>query len=193
MKFGKPLYIPDQKIYKSEITDGFRCESVCENASLTPAPESFILSLKAPLTQALIQNTKGWFSKALTEGWLLEKVQLLFPNETLPTDFEGSLIWEAKTLVISKELFVFQMELVEKKETPKIIIDFPEEPKPVQQKHVRREKQLTREELKRLVMREREKAARALFRAERLTQEYCELYGDETDWEESDSSGEDEN
>jgi hypothetical protein len=37
-----------------------------------------------------------------------------------------------------------------------------------------------------LVRRERERAGRALFRAERLTQEYCQLYGEDTDWEESD-------
>jgi hypothetical protein len=185
MKFGKPLYIPDQKIYKSELADGFRCESVCENTTLTPPPETFLGSLKEGLIQALILNTKGWFSKPLTEAWLLQKVQLSFPNETLPTDFEGTLVWQAKTLVISKELFVFQLELVEKRETPKVVIEFPEEPKPFMKK----EKQvLTREELKAKVMIERQRAAKALFRAERLTQEYYELYGDETDWEESDSS-----
>jgi hypothetical protein len=49
----------------------------------------------------------------------------------------------------------------------------------------------TRQQLdKQKVMRVREKAARALFHAERLTQEYCTAYGEDTDWEEEDEEEE---
>jgi hypothetical protein len=41
-------------------------------------------------------------------------------------------------------------------------------------------------------MRAREKAARALFHAERLTQEYCSIYGEDTDWEEEEDEEEEE-
>ena len=51
----------------------------------------------------------------------------------------------------------------------------------------------TRQQLdKKKVMRAREKAARALFQAERLTQEYCAVYGEDTDWEEEDEEEEEE-
>jgi len=188
MKFGKPIYLADKKIYKSELIDGFRCEVTCEAGVLSPSLDVFLPQLKLPLTQTIVQNTKGWFSKPLTEGWLVEKIQILFPTMDLPIDFEGSLVWQAKELIISKENFVFHMELVEKKEVQKVVIDFPEEEPPKVQ--VRRKEPLSREELKKLVLKERGRAARALFRAERLTQEYCELYGDETDWEESDEESE---
>jgi hypothetical protein len=36
----------------------------------------------------------------------------------------------------------------------------------------------------------RSKAARALFAAERATQMYCQLYGEDTDWETTDSETE---
>jgi hypothetical protein len=199
MKFGKPLYISEKKIYKSEIADGFRCEVTCENNQLTPPIESFIQTLRIPLTQAIIQNTKGWFSKALTEGWLSERIQLSFPTDSISDNFEGTLTWQAKELSISKEEFIFHMELVEKRETPKVVIDFSEEPEPEPEEvkqQIRRREPLNRKDFKEKVMVERSRAGRALFRAERLTQEYCQLYGEETDWEESDDengSGKDEN
>ena len=197
MKFGKPLYKSEKKIYRSEIADGFRCEVTCENNQLTPPIESFIHSLRTPLTQSLIQNTNGWFSKPLTESWLSEKIQLSFPTDSISDNFEGTLIWQAKDLSISKDEFVFHMELVEKREAPKVVIDFPEEPEPEEVKQQTRHREpLNRKDFKAKVMVERDRAGRALFRAERLTQEYCQLYGEETDWEESDDesgSGQDEN
>jgi hypothetical protein len=185
MKFGKPTYVAEQKIYSSQITDGFRCEVMREANTFTPALESFLPSMKFTLTQAIIQNTKGWFTKPLTESWLADRIQILYPIEDLSADFEGTLIWEGKSLVISKDKFIFGCELVEKKGLEKVMIEFPEDEPPV-----RRKEPLTKEQFKQLVLRERERAGRALFRAERLTQEYCQLYGEDTDWEESDSEEE---
>jgi cytidylate kinase len=37
----------------------------------------------------------------------------------------------------------------------------------------------------------RNKAAKALYRAEQETQRYCELYGEDTDWEDDDSDDSD--
>ena len=204
MKFGKPIYLADQRSYKSEITDGFRYETSLENNSFSPTRETFVTTIKPSLIQTVVQNTKGWFSKPLTEAWLTDRIEILFPIQDLSQEFEGTLIWEAKELVISKDKFTFGTVLIEKKETPKVMIDFPEidfqdekkqsDPSRISQTclkcskvgTVRRRDQLTREEFKQLVRDERERAGRALFRAERLTQEYCQLYGDETDWEESD-------
>ena len=184
MKFGKPTYLADKKIYTSEISDGFRCESLFENKSFTPALESFQETLKPSLTHIVITATKGWFSKGLTEQWLSERIFLQFPNNDL-SDFEGTLVWQATTLVISKEQFIFHMSLIEKREVEKILIEFPEEIPP--EKPIRQNSSIPREDLKRKVLKAREIAGRALFKAERLTQEYCDAYGDETDWEESDT------
>jgi hypothetical protein len=195
MKFGKPVYNSEKKIYRSEIADGFRCEVTCENNQLTPPIESFITTLRTPLTQAVILNTNGWFSKPLTEAWLSEKIRLLFPTIDITPNFEGTFIWQAKELSISKDEFVFHMELVEKREAPKVVIEFLEEPEEVKQE-TRRRLPVNRKDFKAKVLVERARAGRALFRAERLTQEYCQLYGEETDWEESDNesgSGQDEN
>jgi hypothetical protein len=188
MKFCPPLYISDKKIYRSEIKEGFRCEAECENTLLTPSLHQFIESQKGPLVEIIIQQTKGWFSKPLTEKWLQDRIFILFPTLDVSQEFEGTLKWEATELEISKERFEVKMSLVEKVEKQKVVIDFPEEPEEVETKvrHIPK----TKEEFKGLVLRERARAGRALFRAERLTQEYCQLYGEDTDWEESeDESG----
>ena len=188
--FGKPVYVADKKLYKSELTDGFRYETSLENKIYTPTSETFIANLKPSLINTIIQNTKGWFSKPLTEAWLSERIEILFPIENLSSDFEGTLVWQAKELVISKDKFIFGTALIEKKENPKVMIDFPEIDFSEEKKQgSRRRDNFTREQFKELVRRERDRAGRALFRAERLTQEYCQLYGEETDWEESDEEG----
>lgn len=192
MKFGKPVYVADKKIYKCEVSGVFRCESKCENNTLTPQPESLLSQVKGWLIPGIIENTKGWFSKPLTEAWLSDKINIHYPKEDIPEGFEGNIEWEVKELIISKDSFLFNTAIVEKKEFLKVLIEFPEEvpPEPKQKEGVRRKDNLTREQFKELVRRERDRAGRALFRAERLTQEYCELYGEETDWEESDEEEE---
>ena len=203
MKFGKPKYDSALKIYNSEISEGLRCEMRCESGTWHPSPESLQAQAHTPLLHQILESTKSWFSKPITEDWLKTRIQ---HSMTLPDlgDFEGRLIWEVKTLAISKEVFLFTWQIVEQIPDEKISFEEPasvaepvatleeseipetSEAEPVGIGPTRR--QLFKQE----VLSARYRAARLLYKAELLTQEYSKLYGEDTDWEEdfSDSDSE---
>ena len=211
MKFTKPAYDAKARIYTCDITDGFRlCVRREGGAFLKEFSDCIDTNERI---KHLIHATQGWFSKPLTEDFLNGKIRYDIPTADIPPTFEGSVEWQAKKLVISKESFLFACAIVALVEDEKLSLDFPDD------EHLQEEQQQqqqeaalveeipmgaaeeeegevigigpTRQQLdKKKVMRAREKAARALFQAERLTQEYCTVYGEDTDWEEEDEEEE---
>ena len=208
MKFTKPAYDAKARIYSCDITDGFRLCVRRESGSFVKEFSDCIDTNER--IKHLIHTTQGWFSKPLTEDFLNGKIRYDIPTADIPPTFEGSVEWQAKKLLISKESFLFICEIVAKVEDEKLSLDFPDD-EHMQQKQAQEDAALaeeipmgaekeggevigigpTRQQLdKKKVMRAREKAARALFHAERLTQQYCTVYGEETDWEEEDEEEE---
>jgi len=203
MKFGKPKYDSALKIYNSEISEGLRCEMRCENGTWNPSIESLQAQVHTPLLHQILESTKSWFSKPITEEWLKTRIQ---HSMTLPDlgDFEGRLVWAVKTLAISKEVFLFTWTIVEQIADEKISFEEPV-PEPVtslEESEIPEISEATvepvgigptrRELFKQEVLSARYRAARLLYKAELLTQEYSKLYGEDTDWEEdvSDSDSE---
>jgi hypothetical protein len=210
MKFTKPAYDAKARIYSCDITDGFRLCVRRESGSFVKEFSDCIDTNER--IKHLIHTTQGWFSKPLTEDFLSGKIRYDIPTADIPPTFEGSVEWQAKKLLISKESFLFICEIVAQVEDEKLSLDFPDD-EHMQQKQDQEDAVLaeeipmgaeqegsevigigpTRQQLdKKKVMRAREKAARALFHAERLTQEYCAIYGEDTDWEEEEDEEEEE-
>jgi hypothetical protein len=210
MKFTKPAYDAKARIYTCDITDGFRL-SVRREGGVFVKELSDLINTNERITH-LISVTQGWFSKPLTEEFLNGKIRYDIPTEDIPPTFEGSVEWQAKKLVISKDSFSFTCAIVALLEDEKLSLDFPDDEQQQQQQQqqdaaldeeipmgaAEEEGEIigigpTRQQLdKKKVMRAREKAARALFHAERLTQEYCAIYGEDTDWEEEEDEEEEE-
>lgn len=211
MKFTKPAYDAKARIYTCDITDGFRL-CVRREGGVFVKEFSDCIDTNERIAH-LIYATQGWFSKPLTEEFLNGKIRYDIPTADIPPTFEGSVEWQAKKLVISKESFLFICAIVSQVEDEKLSLDFPDDD--ALHAHVQAQPQLqaeeeipmgaggeqgevigigpTRQQLdKKKVMRAREKAARALFQAERLTQEYCAVYGEDTDWEEEEEEEEEE-
>ena len=191
MKFQKPTFDSLQQVYLSEIKEGIRCEATRnDEKQFTPDISTFYTTIKDSFTDMIIQQTKGWFQKPLTKEWLQTRITFHIPTQEIPEEFEGQCIWDLKSLRISKEKFDFIFGLVEMKEAEKVMISF-EEPEPEVIKQPSEKQQMTRRfEDKQKVLKMRSKAARALFVAERATQMYCQLYGEDTDWETTDSETE---
>lgn len=210
MKLSKPVYDSAAKLYSCQVTDGIRF-SVRHDV-----PPETCVDIPS-LTQFLITSTKGWFSKPLTPEFLQGKVNTSFcvvgEGKDSPTDttFEGTLEWAIYELVISKDVFLFRHSLVNRIPDEKISIEFPEDSvedsNPAQSSQVQesQEEQIafaedssaplgigpTRQQhQKTLVLKARSKAARALFHAERLTQQYYEEFGEDTEWEDEQSDAE---
>ena len=190
MKVGKPSYDSSAKVYTCELKDGFRFESECVDSVFTPSLDS-VSELVPGLVTQLLTDTKGWFSKPLTADWLTPRIHFDVPT---CEPFEGTLVWEAVRLVITKDKFLFTLAIIDKKKR-EILIDFQEDVPAVQEPlpepvHESQGNNMARRDLhKKAVMEARAKAARALFKAERSINEYIELYGEDTDWEdECDSS-----
>lgn len=195
MKINKPSYNPGLKLYTCELTDGFRLSFNKEDGQITQLSDSE--SLIQSLLQPLIDGTKGWFTKPLTKEWLQPRISFDTPTSEIPADFEGTADYQASKLVISKEAFVFECSIIELKPVEKVMIDFKEEvAEAAEEETVEAVQEIplvestplgigpTRRILqKEVVMKARAKAARALFKAERLTLEYSQLYGEDTDWE----------
>lgn len=200
MKLSKPVYDSAAKLYSCEVTDGIRFSARHD----TP-PETCV---DIPsLTQFLITSTKGWFSKPLTSDFIQGKVKTSFTDEaSTDTTFEGTLEWGIHELVISKDIFLFRYSVMNRVADEKITIEFPEEPtEKVSQSEVPLDEQITfaedssaplgigptrQQHQKTLVLKARSKAARALFHAERLTQQYYEEFGEDTEWEDEQSDAE---
>jgi len=205
MKFTKPAYDAKARIYTCDITDGFRLCVRREGGAFVKEFSEYIDTNER--IKHLIHATQGWFSKPLTEDFLSGKIRYDIPTADIPPTFEGSVEWQAKKLLISKESFLFICAIVALVEDEKLSLDFPddEHEQQLQEKETSLDEEIpmgaeeqevigigpTRQQLdKKKVMRAREKAARALFHAERLTQEYCAVYGEDTDWEEEDEEEE---
>jgi len=188
MKFTKPTYDAKQRLYTCDVTDGFRFSERRECGSFVKDPASCIDSDER--IAHLIKSTQGWFSKPLTEEFLKGKIQYDIPTSFTET-FEGLVEWQIQRLIISKEQFLFVCGVTKTVEDEKVSLEFPEEPEPEtkadEEIPLREEAPLgigpTRRSLeKEKVLSARTKAARALFHAERLTQEFYQNFG-ETDWE----------
>jgi hypothetical protein len=208
MKFTKPVYDAKTRIYTCDITDGFRlCVRRESGAFIKDFSECIDTNERV---KHLIHATQGWFSRPLTEDFLNGKIRYDIPTADIPSTFEGSVEWQAKKLFISKDSFLFTCSIVAQVEDEKLSLDFPddEQDQKKQQQEAALDEEIpmgaeegsevigigpTRQQLdKKKVMRAREKAARALFHAERLTQEYCSIYGEDTDWEEEEDEEEEE-
>lgn len=202
MKFTKPTYDPKQRLYTCDVTDGFRFSVRRESGAFVKPVESCIDSDER--IAHLIKSTQGWFSKPLTADSLKGKIHYDIPTHIAET-FEGLVEWQIQRLIISKEQFLFVCSITQTVEDEKVSLEFPEEPpeqvggtppatggaeeeipfkinedvQPLGIGPTRR--RLQKEE----VMSARAKAARALFNAERLTQEFYQTFG-ETDWEDED-------
>jgi hypothetical protein len=196
MKINKPSYNAGLKLYTCELTDGFRLSLKKEEGQPLSLPSEYeSQALKESLLKPIIDGTKGWFTKPLSEEWLSTRISFDIPTNMLPADFDGVVDYRAVKLVISKDAFTFECSVSEMKPAEKVIIDFKEEPAIEEKQDLPLETATpvgigpTRRTLqKQIVMKAREKAARALFKAERLTQEYSQLYGEETDWENDEGS-----
>ncbi len=198
MKFAKPTYDASKKVYVSDIHEGPRYESHKDDATTyTPPLTSIPLLLGIDFPNQIVQATKTWFSKPLTTDWLSSRIQ--HKTQEVADDFEGTCVWQMQKLTISKEVFLFEWGLVDQKPDEKVLIQLEEELPteelrevdeiPQEGGGVQEAMQVgpTRRMLhKREVLRARERAARCLFKAERMTQEYCALYGEDTDWEDED-------
>jgi hypothetical protein len=160
-----------------------------EDGVVHPDAKELTKDLMDGLIHEIIHSTKGWFSTPLTQIWLSSRIQFEF--DEIPADFEGSVEYEANQLIISKEVFLFRFATT-RKEAEKIVISFEgdnvaEEKSAIDEIPVSNDNPLgigpTRRMLeKEVVQKARRKAARALFTAERLSQEYLEKY-DDTDWD----------
>jgi hypothetical protein len=194
MKLQKPTFDSTQQVYVSVIKEGIRCEAQRnDEKQYEPNITSFYTSMKDTFTDVVIQQTKGWFSKVLTKEWLDQRIFFHIPTESIPEDFEGRCIWELQSLRISKEKFDFLFGLVQMIEAEKVMISFDEpEPQVQTQLQTKTEETKPNEETvrrfaeKQRILKLRARAARALFYAERATQEYCQVYGEDTDWETTD-------
>jgi hypothetical protein len=182
MKLSKPVYNGETKTYSCVVQEGVRVQE----ASQVQLPD---------LVQFIIEHTNGWFTKPLKVDWLTPRVKLSFETPKVDTDFCGTVTWAWSDLLISKDSFQVLFKVVDIQEDPKISLE-PEqegvegdleiieneptgnlEAPPISIGPTRRQLQ------KEIVMKARERAARALFYAERLTQEYVHEFGDDTDWE----------
>ncbi len=207
MKFSKPQYDGKLKIYVSDIAEGLRYETHREEGLLNPTLEMLQSQSQTELIQIILDSTKTWFSKPITEDWLKTRIQhhVEMPAE-IEGDFEGIVRWQLSKLSISKETFAFSWKFVEKVADEKINFDRPETPTPQQQDQASLQEisdipaeqgaegevvgvgPTRRVLMKREVVAARNRAARLLYKAEILTQKYCEVYGEDTDWENDDLS-----
>jgi hypothetical protein len=196
MKIHKPVYNSANKVYTSQLSDGFRLSVQKESADPVALP-IITDDLLNSLTKLVIDSTIGWFSKPLTAEWLRPRIVIQMPDDQITNDFDGTAEFLAKELILSKEEFRFRCSLDKLIPSEKVVIAFdePEEEESIPDAQASEPLGIgpTRRILQKArVMKERAKAAKALFKAERLTQEYIQTYGAETtDWEESEDEGDD--
>ena len=184
MKLNKPVYDSSLKVYNCIITNGVRFVVRKENDTFTQDLNSFVV-INA-MADYIVKATSGWFTKALTNDFLKGKLRCEFPTD-LPQAFEGEVEYELQSLTISKEIFLLTYKVIRSKEDEKVCIEFeedpPEESIPMAEMETLGIGPTRQEIIKQKVLKARAKAARALFIAERLTQEYYEEFGEDTDWE----------
>jgi hypothetical protein len=198
MKLLKPVYNAEFKQYTCDVQDGIRRITTKEaDDQAVPLPE-------VPNTEFiewLITSTKGWFTKPITEEWLTPRLAQVHETTGVLPSFEGTIHWIVSWVSITKDKFVIHWKVESVKEAPKVVIEFEEEKPEDEMEEVDNipeaegvngmELGATRRALhKYRVLKARAKAARALFKAERMTQEYIHLYGEDTDWEDEESGNE---
>ena len=186
MKLGKPVYDSAAKLYNCTVVNGVRFTVRREEGRFVNDLNSFVD--KNMLADSIVTLTAGWFTKPLTHDYLISRLQTDFPTQ-IAESFEGELEYELQGLTISKDVFLLRYIMVSSKEDEKICIQFDEAVEenidkiPLTQKEVMGIGPTRQHIVKQKVLKARSKAARALFLAERLTQEYYEEFGEDTDWE----------
>jgi len=188
-RLSRPVYDNTTKTYTCDLSDGFRFETEQDDTVFTPGLDKAFEWYHESVVEQLLVLTKGWFSKPLTKDWLLSRIKfdMVYNNEK----FEGTVVWQANKLIITKDAFLFKLVIVEQKKREPVIIDFEDGIDSVAPDTEVLSIGPTRRDLqKKMVMEARSKAARSLFKAERLTNEYISLYGEDTDWDESDNEDE---
>lgn len=198
MRICKPVYDSAKKVYICNLTDVaseflYVTETYGEPPMLSKTPARFLDETLPACVKTILDQTQGWFSKPLTEAWLIEKLSYSIPTETVEQGFDGGLVFTPNQLYITKESFVVGFKLTDTKAGEKVCIDFqePEVEVEVEAKVEAKDKasdiprvdEQIRHETKLKVLQAREKAARALFKAEELMHSYVQKYGTDTDWE----------
>ena len=186
MKLGKPVYDSATKLYNCTVSDGVRFMVRREDGAFVKELNSLLD--KDMLIGQILKGTTGWFTKPLTQDYLNQRLQTEFPT---PPQIEGEIEFQLQGLTISKEVFLLRYAIIGVKEDEKICIDLDNiaDTKEVEDEIPMVDKEIvglgpTRQQIvKDKVLKMRAKAARALFVAERLTQEYYEQFGEDTDWE----------
>jgi len=176
MKLGKPVYDSANKLYKCPVNNGVRFSVRKEEGKFVKELQTFLD--KDMMAEHIVKATYGWFTKPLTQDYLKERLRGEFP--TCDDSFEGEVEFELQGLTISKEIFLLRYGIVSMKEDEKVCIEFEDDIEVPLEKEVGPTR---RQIVKQKVLQSRAKAARALFMAERLTQEYYEEFGEDTDWE----------
>ena len=196
MKLLKPVYDAATKIYTCDVQNGIRRMKTKEGDTWAPSSTE---TTHTELITWLITSTQGWFTKPITEEWLSSRLEEVFEFTKIPEQFDGTVEWSVSRVCITKERFFIHWSIESIKEAPKVVIEFeeeqPEEVVSLPDANERSEEILaigpTRRVLhKHKVLQARVKAARALFKAERMTQDYIQAYGEDTDWEDEDSGNE---
>jgi hypothetical protein len=201
MKFGKATYDSEKKMYVSEITEGIRFCIECHSGQYSPTFESIQQNenIQSVIVPCILDQTKGWFTKLLQKEWLTPRLSITIPTSEIPDTFHGIVTIETKVLLITKDKFTIIYQIMDKKVSEKIELDIhdkevleeanissnPAEEEPLQVGPTRRMLH------KQFVMNLRNKAAKILYKAEQETQRFCELYGEDTDWEDDDSDDSD--
>ena len=209
MRLSKPRYDSTKKVYESAILDGLRLTTEVDAGQ--PLPATLQTECIPSLTECILKQTVGWFTKPITEAWLVGKIHVSLG--AIPADFDGRITWAAQRLLISKDVFIVEFTIVESVPTPPVTIDFGEEepasvaPPAAVAKAVAApvavalaaavisESLTLRQIQKEKVMKSRLRAARALFIAERMSQDYVQEFclDEDTDWEESDEENDSDN
>jgi hypothetical protein len=206
MKIFKPKYNAEEKVYVCELGGAKpRFAIVYDLERPMPsrdpaeiAKDTYTNSLK----HYLLKETKGWFTKPLTDDWLSMRIYHDIPVVEIPAEWEGTLELTIKELVITKEKFTFIWIIDKRQEKEKVVIQLEEEDQEQDQDQQEVDEEAlpmaavdpmsigpTRRILqKHAVMKARARAARALFKAESITHEYVRQYGEDTDWEDDDGS-----
>jgi len=183
MKLGKPVYDSATKLYNCTVSDGVRFAIRIEDGKYVKDLDSCVD--KDLLIENILKGTTGWFTKPLTQDYLSQRLNMEFPT---PPQIEGEIEFQLQGLTISKEVFLLRYAIIGSKEDEKICIEL-DEAKEVEDEIPMANKEVlglgpTRQQIvKEKVLKMRAKAARALFVAERLTQEYYQEFGEDTDWE----------
>lgn len=185
MKLGKPVYDATLKVYNCSVTNGARFTTRREEGSFTQDLSSYVDMNN--MVEYIVKSTAGWFTKPLTYDFLKDKLKVEFPTD-LPQTFEGEVEYELQGLTVSKEVFLLTYRIIRATEDEKVCIEFeedvpPEETIPMVEMETLGIGPTRQQNVKQKVLKARAKAARALFIAERLTQEYYEEFGEDTDWE----------